>query len=246
VFNTVIVSLTLVLIFRVYLVMDMRGPSWIKKDEFHQNRTWAAAVKAKTNGLPFVSMNSYQQASKYWFYTGIQSYSLNTPDYRRNNFNYWPVSDSLLGKTVFVYGRYDPQVFKDSMPGRTNNNGGTVIDSFFSFSKLQFLDIRNVQAQNGIVTLNCKVSVPGHYLDVFQTAPYNSAKVQIGLFNNDSVPHYHNAEFRVDSIRQREMDIRLSFKVPITSGEHMARLATESRVPYHPTLNSGIFSFTMK
>jgi hypothetical protein len=50
----------------------------------------------------------------------------------------------------------------------------------------------------------------------------------------------------VDSIRQKEMNITLSFKVPLTSGEHLARLATESRVPAHPTLNSGIFSFTMK
>ncbi|RYY70663.1 MAG: glycosyltransferase family 39 protein [Chitinophagaceae bacterium] len=247
VFNTVIFSLALVLVFRVYLVIDIHGSSLVKKDEFHQNKSWSSALRLQSKGLPLVSVSSYQQASKYWFYTGIESYSLNTPDYRRNNFNYWPVSDSLLGKTVYALGRYDPYILKDTVQGKGEQiNGGAFIDSFFSFSKVQFTDIENVSASQGIVSLDCEISVPPHYLKVFRLPPYNRALIQIAIVNNDTVPDYFSTNVSVDQIRQLKTKMRLSVAVPIEKGEYLGRLATESRIRNQPTLNSATFSFTMK
>jgi hypothetical protein len=247
VFRTVIFSLAIVLVFRVYLVVDIKGSNVVKKDEFHQNKSWSAALKAQSKGLPLVAICSYQQASKYWFYTGIESYSLNTPDYRRNNFNYWPVSDSLLGKTVFALGRYDPEILKDTVQGKgANINGGAVIDSFFSFSKLQFSDIRNIQADNGVVSLDCEISVPPHYLQVFQRSPYSQALIQMGVINNDTLPDYYSSDIRVNQIRELKTKMRLNFKIPVGKGEYLGRLATDSRIKYQPTLNSATFSFEMK
>jgi Dolichyl-phosphate-mannose-protein mannosyltransferase len=246
IFNTVLFSLAIVLVFRIYLVMDIQGPKWIKKDEFHHNAAWAQQVKLQSRGLPLVSISSYQQASKYWFYSGIQSYSLNTPDYRRNNFNYWPISDSLLGKTVYVLGRLGPVLY-EKVPGRNHQvNGGAVIDSFFSFSKLQFENLKNIKAQDGTISLDCDVTIPDHYLDVFQQQPYNRATLQIGILNNDTVPDYYPAKMRVEEIRNTRSSIHLDFKVPIGRGNYFGRLATESRVKDQPTLNSATFSFEMK
>jgi hypothetical protein len=247
VFSTVIFSLALVLIFRVYLVIDIHGSKLVKKDEFHQNKSWSAALRTQSKGLPLVAVSSYQQASKYWFYTGIESYSLNTPDYRRNNFNYWPISDSLTGKTVFALGRYDPYILKDTVQGKGGQiNGGAVIDSFYSFSKLQFRNISNIQAANGTLSLDCEISVPDHYLSLFQLPPYNRALIQIGVLNNDTVPDYYATNIRVDQIRELKTKIRLSFPVPVKKGEHLGRLATESRIKNQPTLNSATFTFDMK
>ncbi|MHA4842997.1 ArnT family glycosyltransferase [Flavitalea antarctica] len=247
VFNTVIFSLAIVLVFRVYLVIDIHGSRLVKKDEFHQNKSWSAGVREKSKGLPLVAISSYQQASKYWFYTGIESYSLNTPDYRRNNFNYWPVSDSLTGKTVFALGRYDPGILKDSVPGKGGQiNGGAIIDSFFSFSKIQFRDIRNVQAANGSVSLDCEISVPDHYLPLFQRSPYNRAQIQFAVVNNDTLPDYYPTNITLDTIRQLKTTIRLQIPVPIGKGVYPGRLATDSRITNQPTLNSGTFTFEMK
>ena len=247
VFKSVLVSLAIVLVFRVFLVMDLRGPSWLKKDEFHRNKTWAAALKEKSKGLPLVSISSYQQASKYWFYTGIQSYSLNTPYYRRNNYNFWPVSDSLLGKTVYVLGSYVPGVLNDTIPGKGKDiNGGAVIDSFFSFSKLQFQHIKNIKAANGTVSLTCTAIIPPHYIHVFQTPPYNKALVQLAIINNDTLQDYFPGTFTVSRITNTKMELQLDFPVPIPKGIHQGRLASESRLKVFPTLNSATFKVEMK
>jgi hypothetical protein len=246
-FSTVMFSLALVLAFRVYVVMDIAGPKWLKKDEFHQNKTWAAALKSQSRGLPLVSICSYQQASKYWFYAGVVSYSLNTPNYRRNNFNYWPVSDSLLGKTVYAIGYPDPNLLPEKVKMKGGViNGGAVIDTFFSFSKLQFNDIEEVVASNGTISLKCKLRMPAHYLPVFQQSPYNKATVQIAILNEHSIPDYHSSAFRVSDITATDMDLSLSFPVKLPKGKYAGRLATESRISYHPTLNSATFKFEVK
>jgi hypothetical protein len=246
IFKTVMFSLALVLIFRVYLVMDIQGPKWIKKDEFHHNQTWADQVKLQSRGLPLVSISSYQQASKYWFYSGVQSYSLNTPDYRRNNFNYWPISDSLLGKTVYVLGQVSPVLY-EKVPGRNRQvNGGAVVDSFYSFSKLQFENIRDISAGNGIVSLDCDITIPDHYLYVFQQQPYGRATVQLAILNNDTVPDYFAAKMQVNQIKSTDTSVHLQFQVPLSKGSYFGRLATESRVTDQPTLNSSTFRFEVK
>ncbi len=243
VFNTVMLSLTLVLVFRVYLVMDIQGPNWIKKDEFHQNDDWAAGVKIQSGGLPLVSIGSYQQASKYWFYSGIPSYSLNTPNYRRNNFNYWPISDSLLGKKVYVLGGYSPDVLYEKVPGRMGQtNGGAVVDTFYSFSKVQFENIRTAKAANGVITIETDIIVPEHYLPTFQQYPYSNASVQLAILDNDTLPDYYKSTFLVNQITKTKTRITVDFNVPAGKGEYHGRLATESRVKGLPTLNSTTFS----
>jgi hypothetical protein len=59
-------------------------------------------MKEKLEGLPVVFNSSYQRASKFWFYSGQMTYSLNLYKERENNYNFWPVEDSLLGKP-FIY-----------------------------------------------------------------------------------------------------------------------------------------------
>lgn len=90
----------LVLAVRAYMLLNFQPIDAFPKDEFHYNNLVAASIYKKTNGLPAVFINSYQKASKYWFYSGVVAYSLNTPTYRRNNFNFWPLEDSLFGKKI--------------------------------------------------------------------------------------------------------------------------------------------------
>ena len=79
------VTLLLVFALRFYMAADISPFKWMPKDEFHQNKTWAAAIKEKAGDLPVVFLDTYQKPSKYWFYTGQEAFSLNTPLYRRNN-----------------------------------------------------------------------------------------------------------------------------------------------------------------
>ena len=72
------VSVLLILLVRVFMILDTPLIEKLPKDEFHYNKSWTSAIKEKSSGLPVVFTNSYQRASKYWFYTGDTAFSLNT------------------------------------------------------------------------------------------------------------------------------------------------------------------------
>ena len=108
-------SIALVLFVRVYMILDIQALPFMPKDEFHQNREWAAAIKKKANGLPVIFTNSYQRASKYWFYAGDTSFSLNTHRYRRSNYNFWPMEEQLQGRRLMVFGSMGTAAMKDSL-----------------------------------------------------------------------------------------------------------------------------------
>ncbi len=131
------ITLFLVLSLRVYLVSDDKPIKALKTNEFEQNKVWAKQVRSLSGNLPVVFIDTYQKPSKFWFYGGIPSFSLNTPFYRRNNYNYWPLEKSLQGKTVFVMTGSNGSAFTDSIPTKAGMLYGKKVDSFYSFSGVQ-------------------------------------------------------------------------------------------------------------
>ena len=100
IYRSVPITILVVLAARLYIMSWFPPIPWIKRNEFHGNRKWTTEMHKKAGNLPVVFIDTYQKASKYWFYSGMPAFSLNSPYYRRNNFNMWPVEDSLMGKTV--------------------------------------------------------------------------------------------------------------------------------------------------
>lgn len=130
-------SIALVILVRVYMILNIQALPFMPKDEFHQNREWAAAIKEKANGLPVVFTNSYQRASKYWFYAGDTSFSLNTHRYRRSNYNFWPMEEQLQGRRLMVFGSMGAAVMKDSVLTPRMNLAAETTDNFVSFGAVQ-------------------------------------------------------------------------------------------------------------
>jgi hypothetical protein len=126
-------SVGLVLLVRVYMILDIQALKFMPKDEFHKNREWAAVIKEKANGLPVVFANSYQRASKYWFYAGDTSYSLNTYSYRRSNYNFWPMEEQLQGRRVMVFGSMGAAALKDTVKTPRMQLVSETTDAFVSF-----------------------------------------------------------------------------------------------------------------
>jgi hypothetical protein len=130
-------SIALVILVRVYMILDIQALPFMPKDEFHQNREWAAAIRKKANGLPVVFTNSYQRASKYWFYAGDTSFSLNTHRYRRSNYNFWPMEEQLQGRRLMVFGSMGAAVMKDSVLTPRMKLAAETTDAFVSFGAVQ-------------------------------------------------------------------------------------------------------------
>ena len=132
-------SIALVLLVRIYMILDIQALKFMPKDEFHQNKEWASAIKKKANGLPVVFTNSYQRASKYWFYTGDTSFSLNTYRYRRSNYNFWPMEEQLQGRKLMVFGSMGAAAMKDSVQTPRMPLASETTDGFASFGAVDLV-----------------------------------------------------------------------------------------------------------
>ncbi len=226
-------TIVLVLVVRVFMAIDIERVSWISKDEFHSNEQWVKEVNETSNGLPVVILNSYQLPSKYFFYTGEKAFGLNTAYYRRNNYNFWPLEDSLFGKRAFVMGRKDSMLFTHQFAIPVlKESGATVIDNYYSFSRIQFVDpeLRND-------SLYFTARTPAGYLKLMQNRPYADAKIQLAVITPNVGVEYLNTGLTVMHIRKTEQQLVVPFPVNIPK-DKVVKLVIESAVKGHPSLNS--------
>ena len=147
---TLPVTLLLVLVVRVYMVWDFM-PGVEIRPEIHHNREWTAQVAARAQGKPVVFINSYQKPSKYMFYTGQLSYSLNSRYSRRSQYNFWDTETELWGKPVMVV--FDPGTgipITDSLKTAQGTWDYSIQNDYYSYSLIQLKPaLKTIKAKRG-------------------------------------------------------------------------------------------------
>ncbi len=215
------------------MIVNVSSFPKIEKDEFNCNHQWVNALHQQAKELPIVFFDSYQNPSKYWFYSGSPAFALNTPHYRRNNFNFWPLEDSLNGRKVFLAG-YDASFFANKVPGVSEEStGNRVIEFYYSFSKLQ-------------VTRNHTISIPPEYISLFQKFPYDTASIQMTVFRDEQMLGYFPTGITVKNITENNMPIPERIPSGLTPGNYTVRYAVTTAIPGICTLNSQTFRLTVK
>ncbi|NCP21957.1 MAG: 4-amino-4-deoxy-L-arabinose transferase [Zetaproteobacteria bacterium] len=107
----------------------------IFKWETHQNKMWAQTLKQNTQGLPIVFQNSFQNAAKYQFYTGVETHSYNTLIYRKNQFDLANYEANIQGKSVFEVSN---NVEKPALSKKRNKiYYGKKIENYTTFQHLE-------------------------------------------------------------------------------------------------------------
>ena len=97
------VSLLLLVLFRVYLIYDFVPKSLpIKTEPLHDWKAWAQNVQELSKGMNVVFINSYENASRYQFYTGEPAHTLSTYYFNNTQFDYWGYEDYFRGEPVIV------------------------------------------------------------------------------------------------------------------------------------------------
>lgn len=131
-----LISCVLFLFFRINLIFDFVPTLGSKLiPEFYGWRTWAMQIQEKAKDSPVVFTNSYQKASKYSFYTGNYSLSLNNVQYRRNQFDLWSIEDSLQGKQVLYIPNWEMEGAQKLKTNKEEVNY-LFIDNFRSYAKI--------------------------------------------------------------------------------------------------------------
>ena len=80
---------------------------------YHNQRQWADGIRTAAAGAPVVFRSSYQNTSMYIYYTGEPAWSFNAPGTRRNQYDYFPIKDSVTGRRVlYLDGKSDQVIIK--------------------------------------------------------------------------------------------------------------------------------------
>ena len=207
--------------------MDLPRSRLILKDEFHGNKQWVSLIRQQSKGLPLVFIDSYQLASKYWFYSGIPALSMNSPYARRNSFNFWPLEDSLMGRQVYVVGpKRNPFLDeKIDLPGWEAKRGKK-IDHYFSFSR--------VRIDGGKEVLS-----PAGYLPLFQQPGFEKIMIDAFVFKEDTLVAIFPTGLLLKDFRQTRTPFGSTIlPSSLPRGAYQLRYSIGSCIPGTPTVNS--------
>ena len=223
-------SILIIIIVRIYMMLDIHPQRWLKKDEFHKIAEWAKDIRDSAKGRPVVFANSYQRASQYWFYTGDASFSVNSIHYRRSNYNFWPLEQQLQGREVFVVYPDNFGVFPDTLPTARWPMHSRSVDSFFSHSSIQLEEFSNARVENGEIIAN---------LWGRNTAPRSTARIYIALYAHDNdVAYILPTNMTLQVLNQGDY-IGVAANIRnVKPGRYRYKWAIESCIPGWPTLNS--------
>ncbi|MGV3529401.1 MAG: ArnT family glycosyltransferase [Flavisolibacter sp.] len=217
-------SLAVIFFARIVMIFDvLPAPAIVER--FHAWQKWPQQMKERTEGLPVVFYNSYQRASMYWFHTGQPAYSLNTYDQRRSNYNYWPLEDSLLGKTVYQMDIHNIGRFSDSLQARVWQVGFEKDENFHAFAKvlLQPVQKRYVMDRTDLLNVKFSVAIPTHHFNYLKTHPQVNEPVRVVIYKKQEVV--------------REIDLPTSLR------ELMEKKTADFRV--FPDLPEGDYNFIL-
>jgi hypothetical protein len=237
-------TMLIVLCMRVIMIADIIPNKEIRK-RYHAWKSWPAIMKAKTNGLPIVFDNSYQRASQYWFHTGQISYSLNAHQERRNNFNFWPIEDSILGKPVYLLDIYRLYRFQDSLKTPLGSIGYRYDPSFASFAKVQIdcLPTKITTAPGSAFTLRCTPLLTEKYRNFILENKNIETRVFLSLYNKYGWLRDIQLPFTVADIVSQQQNIECRFN--IAKGDYYLRICLQAK-DYEATHNSEKIEMTLK
>jgi hypothetical protein len=242
VYRLFIPSVLIVLIVRVYMMIDIAPLKFIKKDEFHRTAEWANAIKEKAAGRPVVFINSYQRASQYWFYSGDSSFSLNNIYYRRSNYNFWPLEAQLQGREVLAVSPDNWAYFTDTVKNTRKLIGATVVDPYFSFSQVAISGPKIIPEKDGKVQVDLDVLIPETTLDAFGFDRFDTAQILLTVYFRDDDPGLLiPANATVRSVKDGKVQVNFDLPPGLKPGKYRAKWAINCAIPNWPSLNSSSY-----
>ena len=182
--------------------------------EFETNkaRAWAENIKEKTNGRPIVFINTYQNASKYNFYTGIKTHSFSVIKGRQSQYDLYDFEQAIHGNDITVLGKEikGEPFFKQ----RKDTYYGKDINNYVTFQKIKCtIDKKEIILKAGTrYTTDFEIFNPYHFLISFENVKF------VGVFQGKKnavikeVPLEIDRNLMVDSLEKK--NVTASFNVP--------------------------------
>ena len=238
------ITIVLVLLMRVEMIVDILPVQSLKK-RYHAWKEWPQQMKEKTKGLPVVFSNSYQRASKYWFYTGQMTYSQNYIRDHRNNYNFWPIEDVLLGKPVYYLDIYGLNRFTDSLKTPLGYIGYKYDPAFNSFAKVEIRCSQNKYkiGRSDSLLLVCRTKMPDRYsMYISDNGGFNPV-IKIFIFSKKKIVKEISTDLSMQDIPREQFSV--SIKPDLLPGNYYFRFGIETP-GYNATHNSEKIKLTIE
>ncbi|HVZ57334.1 MAG TPA: glycosyltransferase family 39 protein [Chitinophagaceae bacterium] len=238
------VTILLVLVARIALVVDFL-PVAVIRERYHSWQLWPAEMKQLTHGLPVVFDNSYQRASQYWYHTGQPAYSLNGYRGRKNNYDFWPVEDSLLGRPVYRLDTEHPEAFAQALSTPLGRLGYRLDTAFVSLARIQLVPAQRTFRVHAGATLALAFSprTPVTHRAFLQNHPGLPIRLWLAVFNHQGWVRDIALPLRENQLITPSADtVRVVLDLP--RGSYQARLALQAGTD-QPTHNSEKMTLTV-
>jgi hypothetical protein len=169
-------QLGLVVIARILLAVPAASPVIL---EPHWAELWVPEVKEKTKSSPLVFVNSYQNASIYKFYTGIDTHSYGIPRGRKSQYALLDTEEAIQGRAVYAVGK---QLTEHSFLTRKMDQDlyGYGIDPFRSSQNIEcIIELESLEMSPGN-----QVRIPFKLINTYdQVLSYENFRL-LGIFQN--------------------------------------------------------------
>lgn len=243
-------SMLLVLVTRVYMLLDIPPVPAIKKDEFHRNPDWAKSIREKAAGKPVVFINSYQRAAKYWFYAGEPAFSLNNILYRRSNYNFWPLEAPLLGRQVLLVSSDTLALFRDTIFNSRKPIGSFTVDPYYSFSQVEISSRGDLTADSHLLQTSLHATIPAGLKHHPFFSQADTAGINLALYYRNPANEVSMAiiptPLRLRDIASAPTALSLRLPDSLGTGKYRARWALNNCLPCYPSLNSSSYTLFIK
>lgn len=198
------VTVVLVIAFRFIMIFDVIKADAIV-ERYHAWKDWPQRIQKQTGSPLFVFNNSYQRASKFWFYSGKTTYSLNSVNDRRNNYNFWPVEDSLLGKPVYVLDIYNLENYPSQVQTPQFTVGYRYDSSYRSFAKIIFSTGAATMNAGDSLKLSFNVNIPLQYQNYLLAHPDVNPDITLNFFDGQKMIKAIGLPFRLQDVLRKNI-----------------------------------------
>jgi hypothetical protein len=233
------VTLLFVVCMRIAMIRDV-FPVALIQQRCHAWKKWPQQMKQLTDGLPVVFSNSYQRASKYWFYTGQMTYSQNDITGHLNNYNFWPIEDVLIGRPVYFIDIYHLNRFPDSLNTPIGYVGYRYDSSFLSFGTfpVPFFGKQRIREEDSLRIFYGGASIAGKpQLGYLTKRPQSTYRVNLVFFQGKRVIKEIPVSLNMNRIFEKSGNLFFTVKPNLPKGRYQIMLSFA--VPgYNSTHNS--------
>ncbi len=211
---------------RFFLVYDFVPQSFIAHERIHGIRDWAREIQTETDNYPLVFMNSYEEASRYTFYTNVPAISIGNVMSRKTQFDLMNPDTCFFGNSVCVLPNWDERGFNSFTTSSGKKYRYTFLDHFVYYTKIKIEPNKN----NFTVRDASEIQIPirlvnEHYSDSdLCINPGLIPTISYHIFKNGEMVLEERTPIKVIDVQNTEEYFNFHINLPEQEGEYVLKL----------------------